>query len=85
MDLKATSLESQRQDSIARVEQLCKGDELLFQLHGPEGKTWRLYLNGRIEGFPDGTLILNHALPLVNKLLGEVLGPINQPTSSEQT
>lgn len=85
MDLRTIGYESQQAEKAAHAEQLCEGGELLFELHGPEGKAWRLYLNGRIEGFPDGTLILNYALPLVNKLLGEVLRPVQQPTSSDQT
>lgn len=38
-----------------------QGDELLFELHGPDGHVWRLYLDGRAEGFPEGTLTNNHA------------------------
>jgi hypothetical protein len=48
------------------------GKELLFELRGPDGQMWRLYLDGRIEGFPLGTTVVNHALPLVSRLVGEV-------------
>lgn len=41
-------------------------DELLFDLRGPGGETWRLYLSGRSDGFPPGTVVVNHALPMVN-------------------
>lgn len=49
-----------------------QGDELLFELRGTDGHAWRLYMDGRIEGFPIGTLVANHALPLVSRLVGEV-------------
>lgn len=52
------------------------GDELMFELRGPGGEAWLLYLDGRFEGFPQGTIILNHALPTVNRLLGEMLRPV---------
>ena len=45
-----------------------KTDELLYELHAPDGHTWRLYLDGRTEGFPDGTVVNNHALPHVQRL-----------------
>ena len=41
-----------------------EGDELLFELRGPDGHVWRLYLDGRAEGFPPGTLVCNFAFPL---------------------
>jgi hypothetical protein len=47
-------------------------DELLFELHGPDGQVWRVYLDGRVQGFPPGTKVVNHALPAVNRLIGEV-------------
>lgn len=37
---------------------------LLFELTTPNGETYKIYLNGKTEGFPDGTLIVNHAFPL---------------------
>lgn len=49
-----------------------QGDELLFELLGPDGQVWRLYMNGRAEGFPPGTVVTNHALPLTYRVLGEV-------------
>lgn len=48
------------------------GDELLFEVRGPCGKVWRLYLDGRIEGFPDGVTIQNYAFPLWAALAGKV-------------
>jgi hypothetical protein len=47
-------------------------DDLMFELHSPGGETWRLYLSGRAEGFPPGTVVVNHALPLANGLVGKI-------------
>ncbi len=47
-------------------------DDLLFELRGPDGEQWKLYLSGVVEGFPPGTFVVNHASPLVNRLIGEV-------------
>ena len=49
-----------------------EGDELLFELRSPSGELWRLYMDGRAEGFPPGTAVTNHALPLTSRLLGEM-------------
>ncbi len=45
-----------------------KTDELLFELRAHDGHTWRLYLDGRTEGFPDGSVVKNHALPHIQSL-----------------
>lgn len=45
--------------------------QLLFELRGPDGHIWRLYLDGRTEGFPAGTLTQNFAFPLWCALIGE--------------
>lgn len=49
-------------------------DELLFELIGPNGETWKLYSSGKVEGFPPGTVVANYALPLINRMLGEMEG-----------
>lgn len=49
-----------------------EGNELLFELRGPDGQVWRLYLDGRSEGFPAGTAIENRAHPLWCALTGEI-------------
>lgn len=49
-----------------------QSDELLFEMHGPDGQVWRVYMDGRTEGFPTGTVVENRALPLVNRLIGEM-------------
>lgn len=42
-------------------------DSLLFELtHGDH--VWRLYADGRIEGFPDGTTVFNMAAPVIAAL-----------------
>lgn len=46
--------------------------ELLYDLLGPNGEQWKIYLNGEFEGFPPGTSGTNYALPLVNAMIGEV-------------
>ncbi len=42
----------------------------LFELHGPDGQKWALYEDGTATGFPDGTVIVNRAIPRINLLLG---------------
>lgn len=49
-----------------------EGSELLFELRSPSGDLWRLYLDGRVEGFPEGTAVMNRALPLVYRMVGEM-------------
>ena len=70
-------------DAAKRAEQVCAGNELLFEVRGPDGQAWKLYLDGRVEGFPAGAVMVNHALPLVNALIGEVLRPIARATSQQ--
>lgn len=36
--------------------------KLLLEAHGPDGHIWRFYADGRTEGFPRGTVIVNHAI-----------------------
>lgn len=42
--------------------------ELLFELRTKDGHLYRIYLDGRYEGFPDGTYIVNKAAPLFYEL-----------------
>lgn len=44
----------------------------LFELHGPDGSLWRLYADGRYEGFPEGTWIVNMAAILIQALEGRI-------------
>ena len=51
-----------------------KGNNLpLFELHGPSGHIWKLFEDGRKEGFPPGTVILNYARPLLASLRGRIM------------
>lgn len=49
-----------------------ESNELLFELRGLDGHVWRLYLDGRAEGFPAGTLVSNFALAWNARVVGEV-------------
>lgn len=44
----------------------------LFELRGPDGKTWMLYEDGTATGFPDGTVIVNRARPQLDSLRGRI-------------
>ena len=46
-------------------------DELLFELHAPDGRVGKIYANGKTEGFPHGTILVNHYIPLANALRGK--------------
>lgn len=51
---------------------------LLFELIGQNGHIWKLYENGKIEGFPEGTVIINRAMPLLVALRSRIK---DSPTS----
>ena len=55
-----------------------KPDELLFELRASDGHVWRLYLDGRSEGFPAGTVVSNFASVACARMVGEV---VKQPAS----
>lgn len=44
-------------------------DEPLFELHGKDGHKWLLYEDGRVTGFPEGTLVVNRARGRLSALL----------------
>ena len=46
--------------------------EPLFELHGPNGEEWKLFENGEVTGFPDGTWLVNHAAPLMDLMRGRI-------------
>lgn len=54
-------------------EELVMEKRPLFVLHGPDGHVWRIYENGRYEGFPEGTSIENWALPTLNALRSRII------------
>lgn len=41
---------------------------LLFELQTKEGQKYRLHLDGRVEGFPESVLVINHAFPFFSRL-----------------
>ncbi len=43
-------------------------DKLLFEVTTKQGHKYKAYLNGKIEGFPEGSFLINHAFPLFSKL-----------------
>ena len=47
-------------------------DQVLFELRGPDGHVWTLTLDGRCTGFPEGTIMMNLALPLTLALIGKM-------------
>lgn len=54
-----------------RVRGMDKDDNrsaLLFELHYKDGNVCRIYENGMATGFPDGTVLINHAASLLLSL-----------------
>ena len=49
--------------------------ELLFEFRGPGGEVWKVWADGRFEGLPGGTVIVNKAAPLLHSLLSKQHGP----------
>lgn len=49
-----------------------ESDELLYEMRGPDGRVWRVYLDGRVEGFPPGTVVCNYALSAHARMVGEM-------------
>ncbi len=47
---------------------------LLLEVHCQDGHRYRFCLDGTSSGFPDGSLIVNHARPLFDKLLSSAGG-----------
>lgn len=41
----------------------------VFEVHGQDGHVWKVYENGRTEGFPEGSLILNRLFVLEDRLI----------------
>lgn len=65
-----------RRAALESIEKTLAESPLFELRHG--GQVWRLYADGRYEGFPDGTVILNNASTLVNvmrSLIREKLSP----------
>ena len=39
-------------------------ENALFEIHSPEGHIWKIFPNGMIEGFPDGSMVYNRMYKL---------------------
>lgn len=44
----------------------------LFELYGPGGHRYALYEDGTAIGFPEGTVVVNRAMPLVSSLRARI-------------
>jgi hypothetical protein len=44
--------------------------EPIFEVHSPDGDVFRIWADGRIDGFPPGSMVLNRAAPRVHLTLG---------------
>lgn len=44
-------------------------DKADFEVRGPDGRVWKIYADGRTEGFPDGSVIFNR-LPIYARRVG---------------
>jgi hypothetical protein len=53
-------------------------DKPLFEVIAKDGHTFKLWLDGHTEGFPEGHILINRALPLVCKL--QALPPVKGKT-----
>lgn len=46
-------------------------NKLLFEIITKDGHKYKLYANGHSDGFPEGSVMINHAGPLINSLRAE--------------
>jgi hypothetical protein len=55
------------------VQHFVMPDEILecplFELLTKDGKNYKIFFDGRSEGFPQGTLIINHVFPLLCRIM----------------
>ena len=45
----------------------------MFDLRGPNGEVWTLRADGAVSGFPTGTVVVNHAAPLLAAMIGKMV------------
>jgi hypothetical protein len=61
-------------------------DRPVIQLHHPDGRVWKIWENGRYEGFPDGTFIMNSIPSRIAQAIFQSqqsgIGEIHAPTSA---
>jgi hypothetical protein len=43
-------------------------DDLIFEVRTKKGHRYKIFLNGKTEGFPNDAVVINHALLLFNRL-----------------
>lgn len=63
---------------MSEAEAIASG--MLFELRSPGGHIWRLYENGKIEGFPECTLVINYAVPILTVLRREYIRQMKETT-----
>lgn len=63
---------------MSKAEAISSG--MLFELHSSDGHIWRLYENGKIEGFPERTVVINYAAPQLNVLRSEYIRQMKETT-----
>lgn len=54
----------------------CASGEALFEFVLPDGTKQCVWADGRLEGFPDGTAVLNRALALMQYAQGLLREPV---------
>lgn len=61
---------------MSQAEAIANG--MLFELCSPDGHVWKLYENGKIEGFPERTLVINYAAPVLDALRSRYIQQIKE-------
>ena len=54
-----------------------------FKAITPDGHTYQVFEDGTTEGFPHGTIVFNHWLPILNKEKALSIKPVNQSGISD--
>ena len=60
-------------------------DKPLFEIRGRDGHIWRLFENGRVQGFPDGVIVLNGAVTLLDGLRARIMRLERTSITGEKT
>lgn len=58
--------------------------EVVFQAHAPSGHVFRIFRDGTTEGFPDGTIVINTWMAMLNLERGLRIQAINQSHIANQ-
>ena len=59
--------------------------EPLYEFHGKDGQVWRAFEDGRAEGFPPGTVVLNRATSLLDLLRARIVNLERACVSGKET